>query len=175
MVRYADDFVIMCRSEREAQRAVERVRQWTTLAGLTLHPDKTHVVDATRRGGFDFLGYHFERGKRWPRQKSWRKLKDTIRAKTHRNAGRSLRVIIADVNQTLVGWFEYFKHSYPITFERVDGWTRMRLRSILRRRRHRKGRSNRRDHQQWPNAFFATQGLYSTTTACALARQSSRR
>ena len=175
MVRYADDFVLLCRSETEAQRALERVTQWTTQAGLTLHPEKTHVVDATKRGGFDFLGYHFERGKRWPRQKSWKKLKDTIRAKTQRNEGRSLRVIIEDVNKTLVGWFGYFKHSYPITFERVDGWTRMRLRSILRQRSHRKGRSNRRDHQRWPNAFFTTQRLYSTTTAFALARQSPRR
>jgi RNA-directed DNA polymerase len=175
MVRYADDFVIMCRSETEARRALERVAQWTTAAGLKLHPEKTHVVDTTKRGGFDFLGYHFERGKRWPRQKSWKKLKDTIRAKTQRNEGRSLKVIIEDVNKTLVGWFEYFKHSYPITFERVDGWTRMRLRSILRRRSHRQGRSNRGDHQRWPNAFFVKQRLYSTTTAYALACQSSRR
>jgi RNA-directed DNA polymerase len=175
MVRYADDFVILCRSETEARRARERVAQWTTAAGLKLHPDKTHVVEATKRGGFDFPGYHFERGKRWPRKKSWKKLKDTIRAKTRRNEGRSLKVIIEDVNKTLVGWFGYFKHSYPITFERVDGWTRMRLRSILRQRSHRKGRSNRRDHQRWPNAFFAKQGLYSTTAAYALACQSSRR
>lgn len=175
MVRYADDFVILCRSEAEAHRALNRVQEWTAEVGLKLHPDKTHVVDARQQGGFDFLGYHFERGKRWPRKKSWAKLKDTIREKTRRTEGRSLNVIIDDVNRTLVGWFEYFKHSYRITFARVDGWTRMRLRNILRARSHRKGRSNQRDHQRWPNAFFTTHGLYSLTAAHALVRQSSRR
>ena len=62
MVRYADDFVILCRSEAEARQALERVQSWTVEAGLRLHPVKTRIVDATQRGGFDFLGYHFERG-----------------------------------------------------------------------------------------------------------------
>jgi len=62
MIRYADDFVVLCRSEAEAREALEWVRRWTEQAGLTLHPDKTKIVDASQRGGFDFLGYHFERG-----------------------------------------------------------------------------------------------------------------
>ena len=61
--------------------------------------------------GFDFLGYHFENGTRWPRRKSLKKLKDAIRSKTGRSNGHSLAVIIEDVNRTLRGWFEYFKHS----------------------------------------------------------------
>src|ERR1700682_5118073 len=105
---------------------------WTAQAGLRLHPTKTRIVDATQPGGFDFLGYHFEQGNKRPRQKSLGKLKDAIRAKTPRTNGSSLRVIIADVNRTLRGWFEYFKHSHPYTFTTLDGWTRMRLRSILR-------------------------------------------
>jgi RNA-directed DNA polymerase len=60
MVRYADDFVILCRSEAEARQALERVQDWTVEAGLRLHPVKTRIVDATQRGGFDFLGYHFD-------------------------------------------------------------------------------------------------------------------
>ncbi|MFQ5749957.1 MAG: group II intron reverse transcriptase/maturase, partial [Planctomycetota bacterium] len=68
MVRYADDFVIPCRSREEAGRALEAVRAWTAQAGLALHPDKTRIVDATQKGGFDFLGYHFEQGRRWPRK-----------------------------------------------------------------------------------------------------------
>ena len=66
MVRYADDFVILCRTEAEALVALDMVQRWTAQAGLTLHPTKTRIVDATVRGGFDFLGYHFERGMRWP-------------------------------------------------------------------------------------------------------------
>jgi RNA-directed DNA polymerase len=175
MVRYADDFVILCRSEEEAQRALVKVQQWTAEAGLTLHPEKTHIVDATQRGGFDFLGYHFERGMKWPRKKSLEKLKDTIRAKTRRANGHSLEMTIARVNSTLKGWYAYFQHSHRTTFRPIDGWIRMRLRSILRRRRGRRGRGRGRDHQRWPNAFFAEHGLYSLTTAHALARQSSRR
>src|SRR5215204_4348819 len=102
----ATRLVILCRSEAEAEEALEEVRQWTVQAGLTLHPTKTRIVNADGQGGFDFLGYHFERGKRWPRRKSLDKLKDTIRKKTKRTHGQSLQVIIEDVNRTLVGWFE---------------------------------------------------------------------
>ena len=175
MVRYADDFVVMCRDEQEARRALERVRQWTDRAGLKLHPDKTHIVDATQAGGFDFLGYHFEQGQRWPSKKSLRKLKEAIRAKTKRANGHSMEMIIANVNRTTTGWLEYFKHSHPRIFPPLDGWIRMRLRSILRQRNGGKGRGRGWDHQRWPNAFFANQGLYSLTTARALACQSSRR
>lgn len=175
MVRYADDFVILCRTEAEAHRALAKVQQWTAEAGLTLHPEKTHVVDATERGGFDFLGYHFERGMQWPRKKSLGKLKDAIRNKTRRSNGQSLETIITRVNSTLKGWFEYFKHSHWTTFRPLDGWIRMRLRSILRKRSKRRGRGRGRDHQRWPNAFFAERGLYSLTTAHTLARRSSRR
>jgi len=159
MVRYADDFVILCRSQQEAVAALERVRQWAEQAGLKLHPVKTRIVDATQRGGFDFLGYHFERGMKWPRQKSLRKFKDTIRAKTRRTAGQSLKVILLEVNRSLRGWFEYFKHSHPTTFRPLDAWVRMRLRTILRKRRGGQGRGRGSDHQRWPNAFFVKQGL----------------
>jgi RNA-directed DNA polymerase len=172
MVRYADDFVILCRSREQAEGALERVRQWTAQAGLKLHPDKTRIVDATERGGFDFLGYHFERGMKWPRKKSLKKVKETIRSKTKRTNGQSLTVIISNVNRTLRGWFEYFKHSHGTTFPSLDGWVRMRLRSILRKRKRRRGRGRGRDHQRWPNSYFAEQGLFSLVTAHVQARQS---
>lgn len=172
MVRYADDFVILCGSEAEAQSALELVRQWTAEAGLTLHPEKTRIVDATQRGGFDFLGYHFERGYRWPRPKSLKKFKDTIRAKTKRTNGQSLQVIISSVNRTAQGWFGYFKHSHWTTFAPLDKWLRMRLRSILRHRQGRRGRGRGRDHQRWQNAFFTTHGLFSFVAAQARIRQS---
>jgi RNA-directed DNA polymerase len=172
MVRYADDFVILCRSRAEAEEALELVRQWTEQAGLQLHPVKTRIVDATQKGGFDFLGYHFERNMKWPRQKSLKKFKDTLRAKTKRNNGHSLQAIIEDVNRSGEGWFEYFKHSHRTTFEPLDSWLRMRLRSILRRRQGRRGRGRGQDHQRWPNAFFSEHGLFSLATAHATARQS---
>lgn len=175
MVRYADDFVVLCRSEAEARAALEAVRRWMEAEGLSLHPDKTRVVDATIKGGFDFLGYHFERGMRWPGGKSEKKLKDAIRRKTRRTSGHSLQAIIADVNRTTKGWFEYFKHGHKTTFGRLDGWVRMRLRSILRKRHHGKGRGRGLDHQRWPNSFFAKQELFSLTAAHAAACQSSRK
>jgi len=171
MVRYADDFVILCRSKAEACEALERVRPWTASAGLKLHPVKTRIVDATQEGGLDFLGYHFERGYRWPREKSLKKFKETIRDKTRRTQGQSLAAIVTDLNRTLRGWFEYFKHSHHTTFPDLDHWLRMRLRSILRGRQGRTGRGRGLDHQRWPNAFFAAQGLFSLTAAHALACQ----
>ena len=174
MVRYADDFVILCRSPDEASRALAMVQDWTTAAGLTLHPTKTRIVNAAT-DAFDFLGYRFESGQRFPRPKSLQKLKDSIRAKTKRNDGRSLQVIIGSLNPTLRGWFEYFKHSYKTTFPKLDGWIRMRLRSILRKRQKKRGRGRGSDHQRWPNAYFAKQGLYSLKTAHASACQSSSR
>jgi RNA-directed DNA polymerase len=175
MVRYADDFVILCRSESAARRALALVQAWTAREGLTLHPDKTTVVDATQRGGFDFLGYHFERGYKWPRAKSLGKLKDRVRSQTRRTSGHSLERILADVNRTLHGWHLYFQYSHPTTFRRLDGWVRMRLRSILRRRRGGRGRGRGRDHQRWPNAFFAEQGLLSLVAASASVLQPSPR
>jgi len=175
MVRYADDFVILCRSESEAQRALAEVEEWTAAAGLRLHPEKTRIVDAVPRGGFDFLGYHFERGYRWPSRKSLRKFQDKIRAKTKRTHGHSLQRTILELVPIQRGWFEYFKHSHWPTFRDLDSWIRMRFRSMLRHRQGRKGRGRGKDHHRWPNAFFAELGLFSFTTAYVQARQSSRR
>jgi RNA-directed DNA polymerase len=175
MVRYADDFVVMCRDETGAREALGRLRTWTEAHGLCLHPKKTRLVDAAERGGFDFLGYHFERGYKWPRKKSLKKLKDTIRGKTKRCNGHSLERIIDLVNPTLRGWFGYFKHSHKNTFSSLDGWVRMRLRSILRKRRKGKGRGRGSDHQRWPNAYFAEHGLYSLSMAHEEACRSARR
>jgi RNA-directed DNA polymerase len=174
MVRYADDFVILCRTPEEASRALELVQQWVSDNGLTLHPTKTKVVDA-RTEGFDFLGYHFRGTKRWPRTKSISKLKDAIRAKTKRTHGDSLYEIIGSLNRTLRGWFTYFQHSRPWIFPKLDGWIRGRLRSILRKRAKRRGRGRGLDHHRWPNAFFAEQGLYNLELAHVMARQPSLR
>ncbi len=174
MVRYADDFVVLCRSLEEAERALNVVRQWTAPAGLTLHPVKTRIVDA-RTEGFDFLGYTFQGRQRRPRKKSLDKLKAAIRAKTKRTNGQGLTTIIASLNPTLVGWYGYFRHSYPYSFQNLDGWIRMRLRSILRKRVRLQGRGRGRDHYRWPNRYFTEHGLYCLTTAHRSDRQSSHR
>lgn len=171
MVRYADDVVVLCRSEGEAQEALRELQRWTAEAELKLHPEKTRIVDWSERGGFDFLGYHFERGMKWPRKKSLTKLKEAIREKTKRTNGQSLKAIISEVNPVLRGWFEYFKHSKATTFPRIDSWIRMRMRSILRKRSKRRGRGRGSDHQKWPNAYFANLGLYSLVRAHDLVRQ----
>jgi RNA-directed DNA polymerase len=175
MVRYADDFVVLCRSEAEAQRALETVKRWASEAGLTLHPDKTRIVDASQPGGFDFLGYHFERGMKWPRESSLKKFKDAIRVKTRRTNGNSMEFIIKSINWTARGWFAYFKHSHKTTFPRLDKWIRMRLRSILRKRSKRRGHGRGEDHQRWPNGYFSGLGLLSLVAAHVEACQSSRR
>jgi RNA-directed DNA polymerase len=176
MVRYADDFVLMCRNLEDATAALALVKEWTASAGLTLHPTKTRLVDE-RKDGFDFLGYHFEAGKRWPRAKSRKKFRDTIRAKTKQTSRGSMTQIIADVNRTLRGWFEYFKHSYWPTFRMEDGFVRRRLRSILRRRSHRRGsaKPNGADQSRWPNAYFTALRLFCLEEAHAAACRSSRR
>lgn len=174
MVRYADDFVLLCRSEGEARSALARVQAWVEENGLTLHPQKTRIVDVTQPGGFDFLGYHFEREYRWPRRKALDKLKDKVRLLTPRTSGVSLDVTVARLNEVLRGWYGYFKHSYYTTFPSVDGYVRGRLRSILRKRSRKRGRARGSDHQQWRNHYFTALGLFSLTQAHLATRQSLR-
>jgi RNA-directed DNA polymerase len=174
MIRYADDFVLLCRSQAESQAGLELVRKLTAARGLSLHPEKTRLVDAQLTGvGFDFLGYHFEGGTRWPRKKSLRNFKDTIRRKTGRSKGSSLAAIVVDVNRTCRGWFEYFKHSNRWTFRPLDGWIRRRLRSLLRRQHKLKGISGGYDNIRWPNRFFRDLGLFSLEVAHRTLTQSS--
>lgn len=175
MVRYADDFVILCRSREDAERALALVQSWVAENGLALHPTKTRVVDSQVES-FTFLGYDFRGVRHWPREKSIQKLKDTLRAKTPRTSGESLSCVVQQVNRTLRGWFGYFQHSSSwYVYDRLDGWLRGRLRSILRKRSGRRGRGRGLDHHRWPNRLFADLGLFSLKAAHVLARQSSRR
>jgi RNA-directed DNA polymerase len=174
MARYADDFVILCRSREDAERALALVEAWVAENGLTLHPTKTRIVDA-RTEGFDFLGYHFRGALRLPRDKSLKKLKDTVRTKTRRAHGHSMESICASLSATLRGWFTYFRHCHGTVFRDLDGWIRMRLRSILRKRSGRPGRGRGADHQRWPNSYFAERALFSLEQAHVRFRQSSPR
>ncbi len=171
MVRYEDDFVILCRSKQQADEALALVQTWVQEAGLTLHPEKTRIVD-TATDRFEFLGYRFDKGRKWPRDKSKKKLRDTIRERTKRTVGVSLSTITRQINPTLRGWFGYFKHADRRAMREIDGWVRMRLRSILRKRRDRRGRGRGSDHQRWPNTYFARMGLFSLEQAHIKACQS---
>jgi RNA-directed DNA polymerase len=167
MVRYADDLVILCRTQSEAERALAEVQGWVEANGLTLHPTKTRIVD-TRTETFDFLGYRYEREDRWVRPKSLEKLKETIRGQTKRTNGNSLSVIVATLNRTLQGWYGYFWRCHEWVYQRLDGWIRRRLRSLLRKRQGLKGISRHgEDERRWPNAYFAEQGLFSLKAAHA--------
>jgi RNA-directed DNA polymerase len=174
MARYADDFVILCKTREDADRALEVVRRWVVENELTLHSTKTKIVDA-RSEGFDFLGYHFRGKLRLPREKSLKKFKDGVREKTKRTNGQCLPCICVRLSSPLRGWFTYFRHCHWRVFRELDGWIRGRLRSILRKRCKRRGRARGKDHQRWPNAFFDEHGLYSLNNAHVRFAQSSRR
>lgn len=176
MVRYADDFVTLCSTEEEAVSALSEVRQWMKENRLTLHPDKTHIGNCTIKGeGFEFLGYRFEGGKRTVRKTSMDKLRNTIRKRTKRTVGKSIKRVIESLNPTLRGWFGYFKHADKWTFRWTDGFIRRRLRAILRKQDKRPGIGRcYNDHKQWPNSFFASLGLFTMTEAHAKLASRSR-
>ena len=174
LVRYADDFVILCKSREEAEAALALVQQWVSEEELTLHPTKTKIVDA-RTEGFDFLGYRFQGKLKLPREKSLKKFKDAVREKTKRTNGHCMPYVCARLSLQLRGWFTYFRHCQWSVFRDLDGWIRDRLRSILRRRLRKRGRALRVDHQRWPNVFFQRHGLYSLNAAHVRFVQSSLR
>lgn len=163
MVRYADDFVILCRSEFQADVALQVVREWVEQAGLTLHPTKTKIVDS-RVESFQFLGYSFRGEQIHPRGGSLAKLKATIRKHTPRKSGVALEFTIANLNASLRGWFGYFRHARWPVFKNMDGMVRRRLRRLLKKR-HRRNPQRLPANHRWPNAFFAEKGLYSLREA----------
>jgi RNA-directed DNA polymerase len=182
LIRYADDMVIPCRTKEEAEAVLSALREWMEANHLELHPEKTRVVDLNERGAYvDFLGYRFKRTKgtgrlgRWPSPCNVQRLRANLMPHLRRCNGKSMEEITRLLNPKLRGWFEYFKHSDRYGFDGVDGWIRMRLRSILRKRHKRKGRGRGSDHQCWPNAYFAELGLFSLTAAHVEVRQSARR
>lgn len=176
MVRYADDFVLLCKTLEEAETALARVRDWMARSGLTLHPEKTRIADMSRYGStFEFLGFRFKRhlnkkGEdkllRLVRDKSLVKIRHAVRKETPRLCGRSLEEIIKRLNKRLKGWSAYFRSAIMNEHKKLDGWIRRRLRSILcvrkKRVRHGLGLAN----IIWPDAHFEERGLFSLTEAC---------
>ena len=163
MVRYADDFVILCRSQSEAEAALSEIRVWVEASGLSLHPDKTHIVDS-REKSFAFLGYSFRGRFRFPRAKSHEKVVARIGELTPRKSGESLECMIARINSSLRGWFNYFRHCFWNVFGTYDSMVRRRLRRMLLKRNRRNPKRLSRT-RRWPNSFFTAHGLYSLSEA----------
>lgn len=150
LVRYADDFVILCKLERKAERALEVAKQ--ILEGqlkLKVHPEKTRIVQF--RDGFDFLGCRFRGRYVGPREKSLRKFKDRVRELTARQRGKNLKLILKDLVPVVRGWGNYHaRYDVRTRFAQLDKWIRMRLRAYLEKKkavRH----QNRRIPTQWLN------------------------
>lgn len=176
LVRYADDWVLLCRSRRQAEVALTRAGSVLAGLGLELHPEKTRVVDLREgREGFDFLGCHFrarvsgrllERGirryylHRWPSQRSMKRVRARVKAKTGRGrVGDDIREVITEINPILRGWGNYFRTgNASIKFVQIDRYVERRLIGLMRKRY---GRHLRPDHwQRWTSAWLAEQGLY---------------
>ncbi len=177
VVRYADDFVVLCRSQAEAEQAEEHAAALLGDLGLTLHPDKTRVVDLREgKEGFDFLGCHFRArmsGKlweqrriiryylhRWPSQRSMKRARARIKALTGRSqVGQQLKDVIARLNQFLRGWGNYFRTGNAaeqfISLDRHVAWRVKRLLIKKRGRNLRSGQANR-----WTRTWFHDQGLH---------------
>lgn len=168
MVRYADDFVVLCRTAWEAEQALLVIREWVTAAGLSLHPAKTRLADLGRPDGYvDFLGYRFY-GKpgggigRTIKPKKRQALYRRLAELTPRCSGQSTEQLVHTVNVWLRGVFAYFKHAEPRALATMDAHVRYRLRRIFAKRTGLAGCAKRkRAHQLWRNSHFVALGLFS--------------
>jgi group II intron reverse transcriptase/maturase len=178
LVRYADDFVVMCDTEAACIEAEQRVRAILARLGLELHPEKTRRVDLSRgRQGFDFLGCHLHKRmsgiiwekerkrvyflQRWPSQRSLQRVRQRVKERTgrDRNGVKDVRVLIRELNPILRGWGNYFRTGNAAhKFNQVDEYVRARLRGFLFERH---GRHLRPEQSaQWTRDFFWHLGLY---------------
>ncbi len=176
LVRYADDYVVACRSGAQATAAQQLAGKVMAELGLELHPEKTRVVDLREgREGFDFLGCHFhacvsgrmlERGvrryylHRWPAQRAMRRIRGRIKALTGRGrAGIDLRDVIAEINPILRGWGNYFRTGNAAKkFNQIDRYVVYRLNGLMGKRY---GRNLRPEQwKAWTREFFEAHGLY---------------
>jgi group II intron reverse transcriptase/maturase len=179
LVRYADDFVVLCRTREQAERALDRLREVFARLKLTLHPEKTKLVELSVCGeGFVFLGCELRlvrscfRGKtylfRWPSPKAMNAVRDKLRAlmDRRRRAGmKDLREAISDLNPVLRGWGNYFRTgNASVKFQQIDRFVARRLVGLLRKRggqrRNRPG-GKPFNPREWPHRRFVEElGLY---------------
>ncbi len=177
VVRYADDFVVLCSSQRQAEEAQRRATAILGDLGLGLHPDKTRVVDLGEgKEGFDFLGCHLRArmsGKlweqkrviryylhRWPSQRSMKRARARIKAMTGRSqVGQELETVIGRLNLFLRGWGNYFRNGNAgDKFIAMDRYVAWRLRRLLIKKRGRNLRAGQWD--TWTRTWFHDQGLH---------------
>ena len=166
---------LICKTQKEAIMALEMVKEWVSNNDLQLHPDKTHIGNALIRGqGFEFLGYRFEAGYRFVRDKSLKSFKDKVRVLTKRSRSGSIESIIGELNPMLRGWFNYFKQAHYSTFKENDGFVRRRLRSIILTRKKKKNcfGITLNAHRLYPNSYFANLNLFTSQEAWGKAYQS---
>jgi group II intron reverse transcriptase/maturase len=134
-VRYADDFVILTRTPKEAAEALQLATEVLQELKLEVHPKKTRIT--TFNKGFEFLGFHFRRGTIGPRQRSIEKFQNDVRRKTRRQQGINVEAVITALNPSIRGWSRYFGPGEVIrTFSWLDKWIRMRMRSFRWKRRN---------------------------------------
>jgi RNA-directed DNA polymerase len=166
MVRYADDFVILCRTAEEACAALAVVTEWTAQAGLRLHPEKTRLVDLdSDEEGFTFLGYRFTKKWHMVGKKGRERIRERVRELTPRNSGESLEVVVVKLNRVLRGWYEYYRHARSTVMRNIDRLVRMRIRAILWKRSRHKGYPPPESHRRWPTSYFQDLGLFSLKAA----------
>lgn len=177
LVRYADDFVVMCDTQAQVEEARRRVGGVLTRLGLELHPEKTRTVDLSHgRGGFDFLGCHlrkrmsgpqWERSRkrvfylqRWPSQRAMTRVRARVRALTARSrCHEDIRRVITDVNAVIRGWGQYFRTGNAANhFTDLDQYVERRLRGLLLKRAGSRLTAGRAT--TWSRPFFETLGLY---------------
>jgi len=160
VVRYADDFVVLCASQEEARRAYEAVRN--IIEGklrLQLHPEKTRIVQH-RESSFDFVGFLVHRRYLWPRLKSLDRFKGRVRVLTRRQQPKNMQGVIRDLNYAVRGFGNYFRVAdVKGLFEDLDGWIRMRLRCFMEKKKAVKHQNYRTS-----NNVFASMGLVSLST-----------
>jgi group II intron reverse transcriptase/maturase len=171
LVRYADDLVILCRSEKDAEEALWRLGVLMGRLELTLHPQKTKVVCLKEgREGFDFLGFHFRKVlswryrkyylQRWPSRKAMKALREKIRAIVggRKRTDRSLGKVIGELNPVLRGWGNYFGVGNSTRkFQQMDSYVRERLCLFLSKKH---GKSGRGWATRWQHINFRAGGLY---------------
>jgi group II intron reverse transcriptase/maturase len=171
LVRFADDFVVLCRSRAAAEEALRRVTAILGQLGLQLHPDKTRIVRLTRgEQGFDFLGFHHHkveswrwRGRyylhRWPSDRAMRQVRAKVReATSRRETGRAVEWVVADLNHVLRGWGAYFRYGNSARkFAQIDNYVHERLAIFASIKHGRHGRNWQR-HYTW--AWASRLGTY---------------
>jgi group II intron reverse transcriptase/maturase len=177
LVRYADDFVVMCRTRKDCEQAEQRVRVILARLGLELHPDKTRRVELyDGKEGFDFLGCHLHKRmsgtlwerkrkrlyflQRWPSTRSMQRIRQRVKELTPRSRCHAdIREVIADLNPVLRGWGTYFRTGNAAKrFNQLDSYVWRRLRALRIKRKGRQLRASEAD--RWTSEYFWNLGLY---------------